>query len=141
MPTDESIELLARRFEDCTLPAAEWNHAAHLTVALWYVRRLGRDGALERIRAGLRRYVVAIGGNPAAYHETITRAWIDVIARFAASDEARALPLAEQAERLIARCGDKEHLLAYYTRERLLSPEARAGWVEPDRAPIEPGPA
>jgi hypothetical protein len=31
---------LVARFEDLTLPKAEWTHQAHLTVALWYASHL-----------------------------------------------------------------------------------------------------
>lgn len=33
---------------------------------------------------------------------------------------------------LLKRCGRSELPFEYYSRERLLSPEARATWVEPD---------
>ena len=75
-------EILARfdAFEQATFPLAEWNHAAHLVTGLVYVRRYGREGALTRMREGLQRYVKAVGGNPDGYHETVTRAWIELLA-------------------------------------------------------------
>ena len=38
MRTDAEIESLVRAFEECTLPAAEWTHREHMTIALWYLR-------------------------------------------------------------------------------------------------------
>ena len=37
--TEDEIEALVTAFNDCTLSRNEWNHAAHLTVALWYLVR------------------------------------------------------------------------------------------------------
>lgn len=36
----------------------------------------------------------------------------------------------------LVRFADKRMLLRFYSRDRLMSPEARAGWVEPDLAPF-----
>src|SRR5262245_26470980 len=48
MRTDDEIEALARSFEAATLPRPEWTHVAHLTVALWHLRRYPRDEATRR---------------------------------------------------------------------------------------------
>jgi hypothetical protein len=40
------------------------------------------------------------------------------------------------ADALIAEYGDKNLPFRYWSRERLMSPEARAGWVEPDLEPL-----
>ena len=49
-------------------------------------------------------------------------------------DDVRAEKLAVLTlfNRLIERCGRKDLPLEYYSRERLMSLEARANWVEPD---------
>jgi hypothetical protein len=129
-------EILARfdAFEQATLPLAEWNHAAHLVTALVYVRRHGREEALTRMREGLLRYVTAVGGNPEGYHETVTRAWIELIANLDA--ELADAPLAVAAQCLLERCGDKLYLLRFYSRELIMTDAARRAWVEPDKAPF-----
>ena len=33
---------------------------------------------------------------------------------------------------LVEQLGDRDHPLHYYSRERLMSSEARAGWIPPD---------
>ena len=30
------IDNLIHAFQECSLPRSQWNHEAHLTVALWY---------------------------------------------------------------------------------------------------------
>jgi hypothetical protein len=133
--TDADIEALVRSFEDGSLPRPEWTHASHLLVALWYSIRHPRDQATGLVRDGIRRYN-HIHGRDSGYHETITLAWLAVVARFLARSD-RAAPISVLAGRLLEKCGDKDHLLRYYSREVLMSDEARRAWVSPDRRPIE----
>jgi hypothetical protein len=131
---DADIEFLIRRFEDGSLPKAEWTHGAHLVMALWYVSRHGREEATRRIRQGIQRYNES-QRNPTGYHETITLAWIAVIEHFLAL-RSRPAPLSVIAAELIEQCGDKDYLLRFYTQDRLFSADARARWMPPDRASI-----
>jgi hypothetical protein len=135
MMTDVEIETLVRSFEDGSLPRSEWTHASHLLVALWYMSRLPRDEATRMIRDGLRRYG-SLNGRISLYHETITLAWVAVVARFLAGCD-RSQPISILAEMLVDDCGDKDYLLRYYSREVLMSDAARLAWVHPDRGPIE----
>jgi hypothetical protein len=135
----EEVERLVARFCDCSLPCAEWTHVAHLTVGLWHARTLGADEALAQVRAGIRRYNVACGTENTTtrgYHETLTRFYMTLIGQFLAASEEQGDLLAV-TNALIAELGHRELPLAYYTRERLMSAEARAHWVEPDLRPLE----
>jgi hypothetical protein len=72
----EEVERLVARFEDGTLPKAEWTHRAHLAVALWYGTRLPFEEALVAMRDGIQRNNAAHGvvtTPTGGYHETITR--------------------------------------------------------------------
>jgi hypothetical protein len=135
-PNDPPLALieLVRAFEDCTLPSAAWTHAAHLSVAFWYLLSWPHDEATRRIRCGIQRYN-ATHNKGLAYHETITLAWIKVIERFL-DEHDRRLPAADLLDRLLDRCSDKNYLLRFYSRERLLSAEARAVWLPPDVAEL-----
>jgi len=131
--TELSIDDLVRGFEDTTLPKAPWTHAAHLRVALKYVMELGANQAARKMRASIKRYNAAVGGDPSAYHETITLAWIAVLDAFV-----RARPRAsydELAAAVVAEC-NKHYLLRFYAKDTLMSDEARARWVAPDLATI-----
>jgi len=137
--TDSELEVLVRRFGDCTLPKPEWTHAAHLAVGLWHVCSFGRDDALPRLRAGISRLNESHGtANTATggYHETVTRAYVELLAEFAArhADE----PVAARVVALLADpLSDRKALLRFYSRGRLDSVEARLGWAEPDVAPFK----
>jgi hypothetical protein len=135
--SDEVVRLVAR-FEDCTLPKAEWTHRAHLAVALWYASRLPAGEALAAIRRGIHRLNAAHGvvaTQTGGYHETITRAYMQLVGRFVDEDDADG-GWQSRVDRLLERLGERDLLLAWYSRERLMSPAARAGWVEPDLAPL-----
>ena len=130
---------LAEAFVDCTLPKEQWTHHAHLRVGLWHLLRYPPAEALALLRERIKRYNIARGGvntDSAGYHETITRFYVWLIARFVAAAD-RAEPEDELAERLVREYGDRDWPLRYYSRDRLLSAEARRGWVEPDLAPLE----
>ncbi len=137
-PAAEAAPSLVDGFERCTLPKEAWTHRAHLEVALWYASRLPPARALEAMRAGIQRFNAAHGGvttPTSGYHETITRAYMRLIQRFAREDRGDGGWTA-RVERLMERHGEKDHLLRYYSRDRLMSPEARFGWVEPDLLPL-----
>jgi hypothetical protein len=133
------ILALVRGFEARTLPRAEWTHAAHLTVALWYLLQYDWPEAVERVRAGIRSYNEAHGirATPTGgYHETLTVFWLRAVRAFLDDDRNEARSLVALANELVERA-DKNLPLRHYTRERLFSPEARVTWVEPDLKPLD----
>ena len=132
--TTGEILALVRRFEDCTLPREEWTHAAHLTVALWHLLQFDWPEASAHVRRGIKRYNAARGiptTPTGGYHETLTLFWLRTVRRFLEAERNEARALVHLANELAA-THDKGLPPRHYTRERLFSPEARAGWVEPD---------
>jgi hypothetical protein len=127
--TDDEL-LLA--FERCTLPAAAWTHEAHVLMAWTYLSRHDEAEALRRARAGIQCFNATVIKKDAAYHETITAAFVRLIA-----DRRASLPrghtfgqFKEAAPELLDRT--MTALLRHYRRETLFSDAARQGWVEPD---------
>jgi hypothetical protein len=132
------VERLVTRFDDASLPHAEWTHRAHLTVALWYVTRHPAEDALARVRAGILRLNAAHGvpTTPTrGYHETITRFYMELVRRYVEAEGA-VDDWAERANRLFDRLGARDLPLRHYSKARLGSAEARVRWVEPDLAPL-----
>jgi hypothetical protein len=137
--TTGEILALVRRFEDCTLPREEWTHAAHLTVALWHLLQFDWPEASAHVRARIKRYNAAHGiltTPTGGYHETLTLFWLRTVRRFLEAERNEARALVHLANELTA-THDKGLPLSHYTRARLFSPEARAGWVEPDLIPLD----
>ena len=132
----EEVEEVVRRFESCAFPPDEFNHRAHLTVALCYLLRPSGTDALERMRLGLARYIKAHGITPTLYHETITAFWLKRVRAFVERAGA-ARSLAELANALSGECNDSRLVFDYYSRELIDSERARREWVEPDLRPLD----
>jgi len=128
---------LVARFAKGSLPASEWTHRAHLTVALWYASHHAPGDALDLMRAGILR-LNQVHGVPTTptrgYHETITRFYMQVVVHYVRSDPSG--DWAERANRLYQRLGARDLPLRHYSEARLKSVEARATWVEPDLRPM-----
>jgi hypothetical protein len=135
---DDEIAALVRGFEDCTLPDSEFNHPAHLTVALSYLHhsRLTVAETAERMRGGLYRFLDHYGEGRQKYNETITLFWVKLVHRFLGRTNA-ARPTKDIANEMIESFGDSQIIYDYYSKERLSSEGAREAWVEPDVKPLE----
>jgi hypothetical protein len=133
------LDDLVSRFSSCDLPHAEWTHQAHLAVGAWHVDRYGADEALVRLREGIRRLNDSHGTPNSAtrgYHETITRAYVTLLAEALSAPPAGESLGARVARLLSSPVADRNLLLRFYSRERLMSPEARAAWMAPDLRPL-----
>lgn len=80
MNSEREIENVVRGFETCETGADDFKHKDHLVVAVWYVHNLGRKAALERMRAGLIRFLAHHEVDPRKYSEEITSFWIERVA-------------------------------------------------------------
>jgi hypothetical protein len=96
----EQIERVVRGFETCALPAAEFHHREHLTVAVWYLQTLSREQAVERMREALRRFIDHHGVDRKKYNEEITVFWIDAVAS-RLGEIGLETPLLEQCNQII----------------------------------------
>ncbi|HEY6477268.1 MAG TPA: hypothetical protein VI456_11855 [Polyangia bacterium] len=122
-----------------TLPRAEWTHEAHLRIGAWHVHHHGADGALPLLRERIRRLNDrhgTVNSATSGYHETITAAYARLIADFLAAAGEGADLEARLAALLASRLADRAALFRFWSRERLLSPEARAAWLPPDLTPL-----
>ena len=129
---------LVEAFLAATLPRAEWTHEAHLRVGAWHVHHHGAEAALPLLRERIRRLNDSHGTVNSAtsgYHETITAAYARLIADFLAADATASLE-ARVATLLASPLAERAALFRFWSRERLLSPEARAAWLPPDLAPL-----
>jgi hypothetical protein len=114
-------------FETCELPPEAFHHRDHIRLAWVYWNWYG-EAAGARIATAIRRYATHLG-KAEKYHETVTQAWMRLVADRAGAtyDETIAL----HPELL-----DKNLLSHYYSSEILQSEAARARFVAPDRAAL-----
>ena len=78
--SETEIENVVEAFEACTFGKDEFKHRHHVIVAVWYVQRLGKEAALERMRTGLIRFLDHHGVDRKKYKESVTVFWIELIA-------------------------------------------------------------
>ena len=116
--------------------AKPWTHAAHLTMAFWYLSRLDQAEATERIRTGILHYNECQGTantDTSGYHETLTIFWIRIVAKFLKDADASWSEL-EVANRLLKAYAGRSGLWRdYYSFDLIRSGESRRRWIEPER--------
>jgi hypothetical protein len=135
--SEAELQQLLQAFETCTLPYASWTHTAHLSVAAMLVLRHG-DGALDAIRKGIQRLNASFGIEmtpTGGYHESITVAWTRLIANHLARLP-DGTPPHDKVNSVVEAFTDKNVLLAHYSRDLMMSVDARYGFVEPDLKPL-----
>jgi N-formylglutamate deformylase len=121
-------------FLTCRVPAASFDHRAHLRVAWILLQRYPIDDAVTSTCEGIARLAAHLGATK-KFHYTLTAALVRVMAAAGATDRTRAFdafllanaPLVENARAVIA---------WYYSTERLATVDARTGFIEPDLAPL-----
>ncbi|HZR52583.1 MAG TPA: hypothetical protein VFB06_24100 [Streptosporangiaceae bacterium] len=116
-----------------TGPAGEFRHRQHIHLAFWAVRRFGMPEAAARVCSAIRR-IAAYQRAPQKYHETVSRAWIELVAHHVTTD-----PECTDFGAFAARNPtllDKRLLSRHYRSATLASLPARSGWVAPDLVPF-----
>lgn len=134
---NETDRQFIQAFEHGTLPVAEWHHRAHVKVAYLYLRGLPFDEALAKARTNIQRYNAATNTPETlerGYHETMTVAWMRLVeftlAEYGAAGSAEEFLAAQE------HLTNRKALRFFYTRERLVSWQAKAEFVEPDLTPL-----
>jgi len=126
--------LLAR-----TLPRAEWTHEAHLAATIYRILKHPEIDLDTELRGIISNYNESVGGvnsDSEGYHDTITHAYLRGIRLFL-SEADRSRPVHDLVnELLMSPMGRRDWPLRFWSKERLMSVEARRNWVEPDFAAI-----
>jgi hypothetical protein len=124
-------------FEKATLPRTLWTHEAHVRMAYLYLWECpDATLALPGVRQRICHYNQA-NGNRTGYHETITVAFLTLVADRLRQNAAQARDwetFRDAHPDLIT--DGLGVLLRHYTRDRLLSAEARVAFIAPDVCPL-----
>jgi hypothetical protein len=134
----DGLTRLLADFESTELPWERWrDHATHLQVACAHLLRYPPDEATDRMSAGIKRINAAHGVEmtpTSGYHETMTRCWMKLVEHRLAQNAEKPVP--ERVQHVVTGLADKKVLHEHYSRDRLMSWEARIGWLEPDLKPL-----
>jgi len=129
---------LLSQFEACSLPMEQWTHEAHVRVAFLYTSTSSEfTEALDRMRSGIQAHNEA-NDIPSAidqgYHETLTRAFMAMV--FAANTQTGPHEHSGAFCRAHPELMNKRAVLKHYSRERIMTMNAKLGFVEPDLVPL-----
>ena len=133
--SDEAVAHVGEGLLSRTLPREEWTHEAHLAATTYLVLKHPEIDLDAELRGIISRYNESVGGvnsDTEGYHDTITRAYLRGIRLFL--DEADVeRPIHDLVnELLMSPMGRRDWPLRFWSRERLMSVEARRAYVEPD---------
>lgn len=131
---NQRIAELVAAFEAGTLAPNQFDHHAHITVALWYLAHLTLDEAIATMRSRIQQFA-ARHHHSHLYNETITRFWLYLL-RHLLDTAAPNETLADVRRRAIDTFGTMHAFYCHYSKERALSESARHQWVEPDLLPL-----
>ena len=114
--------------ESCSLPAGQFDHAAHVRAAYSCLRQGDFAAGLQRLRAAIRNYAGFLG-KPERYHETVTVAFASLIQQHLVErgDAGDWFTFARQNPELF----ERDLLLRFYSLEELSSPLARQTFLLP----------
>ncbi len=125
--TDPDSDFLAR-FEAGTLPAADFDHRGHLRAGFLFLRRHDFPGACVAMKRAIQRFA-ALLGKANLYHETVTVAYLALLAERLAEE-----PAGLSFDDFLGRYPELtsgEYFRRYYPAGELDTPEARATFVLP----------
>ena len=137
--SESEIIRIGEGFAACSLPRSEWTHAAHFAAALWLLRTRPELDAAAVLPGMIRAYNESVGrvnDDSGGYHETLTQASLRALKGVLEANPPD-MPLFQIVNALMASgLGNPNWLLEYWSRERLMSVEARRQWLEPDLKPL-----
>jgi len=133
MPLDDETYLA--RFQARALGPEFFDHRGHLRMAWLHLRHFREEEAATRVCEGVRDLATRFGA-PEKFNYTLTEAFMRIVARRMSGEEdvdfeaflQRNPDLLTDAKGIVAQ---------HYSDECLHSPQARAAWTDPDRAPID----
>jgi hypothetical protein len=122
-----------RAFEACELSNERFHHRDHIRLAWIYLQRYGEREARQLMASAIRKFA-AHHGNSDKYHETITVAWLRLVASAMTRVPRQASfdALTTASPELL----DKRTIEKFYSTAALSSEAARTSWVQPDLQPL-----
>ena len=135
--SDAEIEHLGEGLLTRTLSKAEWTHEAHLGATTYLLLRRPDVDVDAELPGLIRRFNESVGGvnsDTEGYHETITRAFLRGVRLFLEEAD-KEEPLHNLVnELLLSPMGRRDWPLRFWSKDRLMSVEARRHFVEPNLA-------
>ena len=122
------MDKFGRQLLDGYLRGGAFGHRQHLHLTWSYLRRGEPDRVLPFLR-----HVAESHGESEKLNLTMTRFWVEATAHAVERSRAHDFDaLVERTPHLL----EQDLPFRHWSRDALFSPEARAGWLEPDLSPL-----
>ena len=109
-----------------------FGHREHIHLTWLAVRRHGVGDAIRLVSNGIQQ-TARYAGAPQKYNETVSRAWVELVAHHTEHDPAPDFDAFAAGNPALL---DKRLLTRFYRSSTLASAAARTGWVAPDLTPF-----
>jgi hypothetical protein len=133
--TDDAVTRVGEGLLARTLPREEWTHEAHLAATTFLLLKHPEIDLDAELPGLIRHYNERVGGvndDTQGYHEPITKVYLRGVRLFLEEADTRR-PIHELVNELLhSPMGKRDWPLRFYSRERLMSVEARRDFIEPD---------
>ncbi len=137
--SDAEIAHLGEGLVARTLAKEEWTHDAHIGATAYLLLKRPDIDLDAELPTFIRRFNESVGGvnsDSEGFHETINRAYLHGI-RFFLGEADLSEPLHELVnELLLSPMGRRDWPSRFWSKDRLMSVEARRQFVEPDLAAL-----
>lgn len=131
----EKANAIVEGFLSQTLHKAEWTHEAHLLVGLYHLVYYGKD-AMRIMSENIKNYNLSVGTlntETSGYHTTLTYFWLWAVEHYCQKDGLVYFNQ-ETIDDLLwtEELANRNLWLDFYTKENMMSVEARLNLCEPD---------
>jgi hypothetical protein len=137
LTSEVALDEFVHRWDAGRLTKPEWTHAAHVGTAAYYAFNLEVEALFERMKAGIIHHNESVGTantEDNGYHETLTRFWVETIAKFVRSENfSTRFEAVKHTANLFGEDRDRHRL--YYSFDVVRDRRARREWIKPDREP------
>jgi hypothetical protein len=135
--SDEAVAHVGEGLLARSLRREEWTHEAHLAATTYLILKHPEIDLDTELPGLIRRFNESVGGvnsDTEGYHDTITRAYLRGVRLFLEEADA-SRPMHDLVnELLVSPMGRRDWPLRFWSKDRLMSVEARRGFVPPDLA-------
>ena len=135
--SDEAVAHVGEGLLARSLRREEWTHEAHLDATTYLILKHPEIDLDTELPGLIRRFNESVGGvnsDTEGYHDTITRAYLRGVRLFLEEADA-SRPMHDLVnELLVSPMGRRDWPLRFWSKDRLMSVEARRGFVPPDLA-------
>ena len=135
MGAETKFDKIIDGFNSSSLAKDEWTHEAHLAMAIYYISRYLPENILPVVRKKIKK-LNDFHGTPnskdSGYHETLTEFWLHNAYLFMLRNSD--LEREELTTQFVnSKYGERAYPLEFYSKEKLMSNQARLEFVLPDK--------